>query len=39
MIDFFPDGATLAATVADPGFPLAGAISVLSWMVRGFWLR
>ena len=30
MIDFLPDSATLAATVADPRFPLAVAISLLS---------
>jgi hypothetical protein len=36
MIDFFPDSATLAATVADPRFALAVAISILSGMVRGF---
>ena len=36
MIDFLPDSATLAATVADPRFPLAVAISLLSGTVRGF---
>jgi uncharacterized protein len=36
VTDFFPDSATLAATVADPRFPLAVAISILSGMVRGF---
>ena len=36
MIDFLPDAATIAATVADPRFPIAVVISILSGMVRGF---
>ena len=36
MIDFFPDSAAFAATIADPRFVLALAISVLAGLVRGF---
>jgi uncharacterized protein len=36
VIDFFPDAATFAATVADPRFPIAVVISIVSGMVRGF---
>jgi uncharacterized membrane protein YfcA len=36
VIDFFPDSAAFAATIADPRFVLALAISVLAGLVRGF---
>ena len=36
MIDFFPDSAAFAATIADPRFVLALAISALAGLVRGF---
>jgi uncharacterized protein len=36
VLDFLPDGATFATAVADPRFPVAVAISLLSGMVRGF---
>jgi uncharacterized protein len=36
VIDFFPDSAAFAATIADPRFALALAISVLAGLVRGF---
>jgi hypothetical protein len=36
VIDFFPDSAVFAATIADPRFVLALAISVLAGLVRGF---
>ena len=36
MIDFFPDSTAFAATIADPRFVLALAISVLAGLVRGF---
>ncbi len=36
MPAFIPDSAVFAAVAADPRFPLALAISVLSGMVRGF---
>jgi uncharacterized membrane protein YfcA len=36
VTDFFPDSATFAAALADPRFPAALAISILSGVVRGF---
>jgi hypothetical protein len=36
VIDFLPDSSTFAATIADPRFPLAIAISALAGVVRGF---
>ena len=36
VTDFFTDSATFTAVIADPRFPAALAISILSGLVRGF---
>jgi uncharacterized protein len=36
VIEYFPDSAAFAATIADPRFVLALAVSVLAGLVRGF---